>query len=291
MSRTTRRVLLYSVGVAVLSGLGYAGFLYEPAPDAMTRLSGARTLAASGNFDAALEVCDLVAREHPDNFEERLFRATILAQAERYEEALPVYDEALRLAPVEDLRRDLVLDRASVLLALDRREDVEAARDDLARAVADHRVHLLDATVAEREGRWEAALAAYAQAGERLTAAEQDPAWVDARRVRCHMILGRAASDAGNASEALRHFDAAVDLAPESVIARLAGARVRLEAGETDEAVARVEQAHGINPRAVERALAGDTAWAPIRDDARIRALSRNETAAATPVCPPPEEG
>ena len=291
MNRTTRRVLLYAAGVTVLAGLGYAGFLYDPPPDAMIRLEGARTLAVAGNFEAALDVCDLVATEHPGSFEERLFRAAILAQAERYEEALDVYDAVLAAAPDPGVRRDLLLDRASVLLALGRHEDVDAARAELAEDPRDHRPHLLDATMAEREGRWVDAIEAYGAAGAKLAADEQDTSWVDARRVRSHMLAARAARDAGHLRAAADHFDEAAALAPESVLARMEGARVWLQAGMVADAIARVEQAHAIDPRAVERELQNDASWELLRDDERIRALSRNETTADEAVCPPLQEG
>jgi len=273
MSRTTRRVLLYGAGVAILAGLGYAGFLYRPPPDPITRLAGARMLAGAGNIPAALEICDVVASEHPGCFEERLFRSAILAQAERYEEALPVFDDAIACAPDESVRRDLEADRASVLLAMGRRDEFDAVRADLAKDATDHRPFLLDATVAEREGRWDDALAAYAGADERLADAGLDTTWVRNRRARCHMLAGQAASDRDDAQAAVAHFDAACELAPKDVEARLAAARERLRRGDIDGAVEIVQRAHELAPALVERRLAGDEAWARVSDDPRIRAL------------------
>jgi len=273
MSRTARRILLYGAGVAILAGLGYAGFLYEPPPDPITRLTGARMLAGAGNIPAALEICDVVAREHPGCFEERLFRSAILAQAERYEEALPVFDDAIACAPDESVRRDLEADRASVLLALGRTDEFDAVRARLAQDGTDHRPFLLDATAAEREGRWDDALEAYAAADERLAKTGLDTTWVRNQRARCHMLAGRAASDRDDAQAAGAHFDAACELAPKNVEARLMAARARLDLKEIDAAVDLVRQAHELAPALVERRLAADEAWASLREDPRIRAL------------------
>jgi tetratricopeptide (TPR) repeat protein len=167
MTTARRRIALYAVCLVLGAGLLIAGFGVTVPPDPGVRLSGARLLAGLEDYDRALAVCAQVIEEHPDCVDARVYRATFLAMAERHTEAIAAYDDALaHLEGHGELRRQLLTDRASVLLAGGRKEEFALARDDLARERVDAGVHLLDGLKARHEGDSDAAAQALRRAVE-----------------------------------------------------------------------------------------------------------------------------
>lgn len=239
MSRSRRRTLLYGIGIVAAAGLLFAGYGITVPPDAGSRLNGASFLAALGQTDQALAVCDQVLQEHPDDVDARIFRATFLAMAGRDDEALLAYDDAIARTKDDAVRCDLVLDRASVLLNAGRTQEFKAERDRLAAMGAGYRLDVCEGLWAEKEGAWGVAVAAYGRARAARPADEQ-------LKGRLHVVLleqGREALGAGRFGEAREALDRAVDLLPRAREARLKAAEVCLATGDADAAVAHLREA------------------------------------------------
>ena len=62
-----RRLLLYPLFILVLSGLVYAGFVYESEPDVATLVGSAEVLAQAGRFDQAIENAERALLQEPGN--------------------------------------------------------------------------------------------------------------------------------------------------------------------------------------------------------------------------------
>ena len=266
MTASARRLLLYGVGVVLLAALAWLGFVRRVPADAGTRLSGARLHASVGNFDQALKTCDELLEEQPDCIDAQVFRATFLSMAERHEEALAAYDEVLAVAADsfdEPTRRDLVQDRASVLLAAGRLDEFEEARAELLRDPADPRPYVLDGLRAETEGDWDLAAEAYRAVLER----SPDDARTDKRLLFSLLTAGDSALNEGDARRAAARFDEARRLRADWVPAHLSAAEARRRMGEQEAAVNALADAVALDPEAVRDLLASDpAAWKSFHD-------------------------
>ena len=289
MSRTRRRVLLYSGGLAAIAALLYAGFAIAVPPDAATRLNGAAFLASLGQTDQALAACDAVLREHPDSADARVFRATFLAMAGRHADALAAYDDAIAHTSDRGVQCDLVLDRASVLLQAGRTQEFKAERDRLAAMGAGHRLDVCEGLWAEKEGAWGAAVAAYGRAYE----ARPTDELLKSRLYVALLELGREALGAGRFEDAKGALDRAVALLPRAREGHLRAAEVCLAIRDADGAVLHLRaagrKAPGLAPlvfraatmllEAGRREDALDALGAAlVADEQGARALLRNET-------------
>jgi tetratricopeptide (TPR) repeat protein len=221
---TKRRSWLYSAASLIAVSLIFLGFGVTVAPDIGTRLSGAGFLAAAGSFDEALEEVGRAIKEHPEHLDGFVYRAAILAQATRYDESLQAYDRALAHdRAVGDIRRSLVQDRSSVLLALGRVKAAQEARDDLARGGVDRYVSTLDALLAEHRKEWPAAVRHWEQAvsmegGDTLNGY----LWT------ALMSQGQVAVASGRLDEARAVFARASEVRPGEWRPFLKGAEIRL---------------------------------------------------------------
>jgi tetratricopeptide (TPR) repeat protein len=289
VSRTRRRVVLYTAGLAAAAGLLFAGFAIAVPPDAGTRLNGAAFLAGLGQTDQALAACDDVLREHPDNVDARVFRATFLAMAGREDEALAAYDDAIARTTDAGIRCDLILDRASVLLRAGRTKEFKAEKERLAAMGAGYRLDVCEGLSAEKEGAWGAAVAAYGRAHEARPGDEQ----VKSRLYTSLLEQGREALGAGRFADAKRDFDRAVALLPQARGGHLRAAEVCLATRDVDGAVKHLRaagrKAPGLAPllfrtstqflEAGRREEALDALGAAlVADEEGTRALLRNET-------------
>jgi len=231
---TQRRGILYSTAVAVGATLLFLGFGITVAPDLGTRLSGAALLAGSGAYDKALEVVDIGIREHPEELDGYVFRAAILARAERYDGALAAYDEALEHERATgDVRIELIQDRASILLALKRMDEFRDACDELTANGATDRVHTLEG-LAACQAKDYATAARHFEAALALDDSQQS-------RGRVWDVLltwGRDLVAEGRLDEARRCFERAGELIPGNAVAFLKGAEVRLAEDDPDGALA-----------------------------------------------------
>ncbi len=307
--RAKRRTWLYGAGVALAAALLFVGYGITVPPDPGTRLSGAAILAQVGDYPRALEVCDLTIREHPDHAEAHLFRASILSMAGRHIEALAAYDRSLVLLTDETILRDIVADRASVLLALGRSAEFRAQRELLAATAIDHRVHLLDGLAAQTAGDWAGAAGAYRQA----VAAAPGDARIAFRLWEAEMGRGEAALAAARWEEAKAAFDAAREAVPAEPRAHLRAAEARLalhdamgaievlrEVGRSTPGIAplvfraatmELDEGRGTraywalqaalqsDPEGIRALLAAEPSWRRCGGDPRVlEALSTNET-------------
>jgi tetratricopeptide (TPR) repeat protein len=267
VSRTRRRALLYSVAVLAGAALLFAGYGITVPPDTATQLHGAAFLAGLGQTDQALEACDKVLREEPGSLDARVYRATFLSMAGRQDEALLAFEDAIAHASDKDVKCDLILDRASILLQAGRTQEFEAERQRLATLGAGYRLDLCEGLKAEKEGAWGAAVDAYGRAAKARPGDEQVTG-------RLHVALleqGREALAAGRFDDARRSIDRAVELLPRAQEARLRAAEVRLVTGDLDGAIAQLREA---GPKARGAApLIFRAATALLRDRRREEAL------------------
>lgn len=289
MSRTRRRALLYGIGILAGAGLLLAGSGITVQDDTGTRLNGAALLAGLGSTDEALAVCDAVLRDHPESLDARIFRATFLAAAGRHEEALKAYDDAIARSKDDDTRRDLVLDRASLLLRTGRTEEFKAERNRLGAMGAGYRLDVCEGLWAEKEGAYGAADAAYGRAFAARPKDEQ----LKSRLYVVVLEVGREALANGRFDDARTAFDRAVALLPRAREARLRAAEVRLATRDVDGAIAQLREAGrktpGLAPlvfRAATQLLEAGRreealdalAAALAADDKAARELLQNET-------------
>lgn len=297
-----RRMVLYGAASILAGGLLFAGFGVTVAPDPGTRLNGAAMLAQVGSYDEAIAICRTTLEEHEDNVEARVYLAAFLASAGRSDEALAAYDDAIRRNRDASLAKDLVLDRAVLLVRMGRREEGLRIRAELERQ-GGARVHLLDAAAAEASGDWAAARGAYARA----VAANPEDARVRGSLYLCAMEEGRAALASGDAEKAREAYDAAREAVPGEPAGHLRAAEVRIalkrpleaveilrevratapgvaamvfraatalaEAGDRERALFALEGALQADFDGTRARLAAEPAWTTRRDDAEVRAL------------------
>jgi len=290
VSRGRRRALLYGVGVALAAGLLFAGYGISVPPDPGARLNGAAFLAGLGQTDQALEACDKVLEEHPDNVDARVFRATFLAMAGRHDEALKAYEDAIARTKDDSVRCDLVLDRASVLLRAGRTQEFKGERDRLAAMGAGYRLDVCEGLWAEKEGAWGAAVVAYGRAHDARPADEE----LKARLYLSLLEQGREALGAALFDDARKAFDRAVALLPKVRDGHLRAAELCLAVKDADGAIAHLREAgaraKGVMPlvfRAATMLLEADRreealdalAAALAADRAGATTLLQNETA------------
>ncbi|MHC4730713.1 MAG: tetratricopeptide repeat protein [Planctomycetota bacterium] len=237
MSKSQRRAVLYGAGIVAAAGLLFAGYGISVPPDPGVRLNGATLLAGAGQYDQALEICDIVLREHPDSLDARVFKATFLSMAGRHDAAVAAYDDALAHVGDrgEEMRRDLILDRASILLSAGRHEEFRRECDRLARLGSDHRSLVLEGMAAAQAENWDAAVEAYRGAHERRPLDEP----IKARLWNALVEQGQAALAARRFEKAQQAFDAAQPLFPSARKAHLMAIEVRLALGDPEDALRR----------------------------------------------------
>jgi tetratricopeptide (TPR) repeat protein len=236
MSSGRRRAVLYGAGILAAAVLLFTGYGISVPPDPGVRLNGATLLAGAGEYDEALKLCDIVLREHPDNLEARVFRATFLSMAGRHDEAVAAYDEALaHVGGDEEMRRDLILDRASSLLAAGRHEEFQRERERLARLGGDHRALVLEGMAAAEASDWDKAVEAYR--GAHVRRPQDEP--IRARLWNALVEQGQAALAARSFEKAQEAFDAAQPLYPTATKAHLKGIEVRLAVDDPEDALRR----------------------------------------------------
>ncbi len=304
MPQAHRRAVLYGAGTLVAAALLFAGFGITVAPDAATRLNGAALHAEAGQYDLALEIVALVLREHPGDLDARIYRATILGMARRYDEALAAFDDALGGAGDDrELARNLRQDRAALLLEAGRLDEFRAARAALSADGGDFRVSVLDGLEASKQGDPAAAARAYARA---LEGSPGDP-HIRARLWNARMDEGKAALAQRRFAEAKAAFDGARDLFPQVPAAHLRAAETLLalddapgaveilrvlsprtpgiaplvfraatallERGATDAAIEALEGAYASDPAAVKSLFETERAWDVQRGNAAVQAV------------------
>lgn len=236
MSTSRRRAVLYGAGILAAAVLLFAGYGITVPAEPGVRLNGASLLASAGEYDRALGICDIVLQEHPDNLEARVFKATFLAMAQRYDAAVVAYDDALaHVGDNEEMRLDLILDRASVLLSAGRHEEFRRECDRLASMGSTHRALFLQGLVAAQAEDWDSAVVAYRGAHERRPLDQP----IKARLWNALVAQGQAALAARRFEKALHAFDAAQPLFPSATRAHLSAIEVRLAQGDPEDAVRR----------------------------------------------------
>ena len=186
-----------------------------------------------GQVDEAVAVCRQTIQEHPDCVDAYVFLATFLGLSGDYGGAVTAYDQALVRVQAPDLQRDLMLDRASVLLKAGRRAEFDRAREQLARGGSDYRVHMADGMAQAESRNWAAALTSYRQA---LQSRPEDHV-LRSRVFAAEMERGRQAVAEGRFEDAAGAFDAARELFPVESGAHLEAASARLRQGRPLEAV------------------------------------------------------
>ena len=256
MEDSQRRVVLYVSGVVIAAGLLFAGFGITIPPDPGTRLNGAMILAEVGKLDEALDICRQVLAEHPDNIEARVYAANFLARAKRFDEALVAYGEAIELSDGE-MRKNLLQDRAGLLLEAGRAGEFAKECERLAQEDMGHRLHVLAGFAAAKRADWKVAAAAYRKA---LAMVPEDKQ-VRARLWNAEMERGRAALAARRFEEAQEAFDACCKLFPTATRAHIRATEVRLARGEPVSALGVLKQVSPKTPGAAGLAFRVATAF------------------------------
>jgi tetratricopeptide (TPR) repeat protein len=238
MTSSRRRAVLYGAGIVAAAVLLFSGYGITVHPG--VRLNGATLLAGAGQYDQALEICDVVLREHPDSLDARVFRATFLSMAGRHDAAVAAYDDALAQLGDrdEEMRRDLILDRASTLLAAGRRDEFRRECDRLVRLGADHRALVLQGMAAAQASDWDTAVDAYRGAHKHRPLDEP----IKARLWNALVEQGQAALAARHFEKAQQAFDEAQPLFPTATKAHLKAIEVRLAQGDPEDALRRCRE-------------------------------------------------
>jgi hypothetical protein len=132
MSDTSRRVVAYGATLTVLSGLVYAGFVYEADPDLLTQLSGvevrlryacqARPMDDEGRkakselIESAKTILTEVEAKHPDEPLVAEYRAVVAFLEERPLDAAKLYEEQRGLEDcTPEMRSQSVINQARML--------------------------------------------------------------------------------------------------------------------------------------------------------------------------------
>lgn len=300
---TQRRGILYGVAIGAASILLFLGFGLTLPPDLGTRLSGAALLAGAGDYDNALAEIERGIDEHPEHLDGYVFRAAILGAAQRYDESIDAYDKALQHENATGaMRRQIVQDRASVLLQVDRLDEFRAARDELAVEGVDQYVHTLDALLAAHRKEWATAIRHW----EEVVKADDTPQF---RSLLWDALLRQGRNDIveGRYEQAEARFVRAGELIPGDPDPFLKGGEVRLAEddpkgalailngcppdapglapllfrcatelrakGEPDLAWASISRAIRADKEATRVLLEQDPGWSELRESDRMRSL------------------
>ncbi len=196
-------------------------------------------------YRANVEMAEHRVKNDPENAENRAFLGGSLVQAERFGEAIPHLEAAVRIG---DTTAATQSDLGAALMALGR---AEAAVGHFRRAAA------LAATDEVMQFNLGTALASLSRAAEAEAAFRRalalNPDYVDA-----HVNLGVSLIGRRRMDEALGHFRRAADLRPDSVSMQSNLGGALMAAGRHREALV-----------AVRRALALDPTYAPALDNLR----------------------
>jgi tetratricopeptide (TPR) repeat protein len=225
----------------------------------MAAISISHLLAEVGRYDEALVASDRALNlTSPDNIQDRMLvldiKGVILEEAKRPEEALQVFDEALKLYPGD---RTSLMYRASVLKDLHRyNESAEAYQKAIDLVSNESNLWKTNAWIGKGDalnasGRKDEALEAYRSALEVIELDIQE----NPENSRAWERKGRALYKMGEYEEAIEAFDRSIEVSPPSFaissaayFAREGKGDVLLELGRNEEALEAYRQAIELYP-------------------------------------------
>lgn len=120
-------------------------------------------MLSAGDAESAVRYFEQGLAREPERADFRRYLARSYARARRYPEAARVYQELMALQQETPSDR---LDYAYVAMRLDNWEDAAALANGLPQTIDSPRRHMLDAMLADRNGEWDVADAAYGRAEE-----------------------------------------------------------------------------------------------------------------------------
>lgn len=298
-SETCRRVALYAIGVLVLAGLGYFGFVYEAEPDLGQLVASAEVCAKIGSSDDGIQWAERGLKIDPDHRYLHIILARCYERKDDPDRAAGYYARAVELSAEDDPQREiLALHRAEALSAAGHADDAVAAATAVTRSSPDllaawyvlGRLHL-------QASEYDQAEAAFDAASERargefepvaLLAATAEKRGDEDRALelyrKAELLISTPSGDAS--SEIL-----ATPEAPETQVRRselravvlkhaeilLALARLQAARGEDEKSVERLEAAARLQPGLVKKVLRTEPLFAPFRESEHLRAVLAGE--------------
>ncbi len=247
----TARAILYPTALAAVVTLVFLGFMWKPAPDDATLLSGADALVRVGALDAAEESARAVLGHDPDNLDALLILGAVEEKRGHERSALDLYRKSLVVVDDEEVARDIELSVADLHRRLGQNEEcaemltsIESKRGTL------WQVERMRGVLARESGDLEGALERF----QRMAQLAEDPTEATLRQVSCLIALDRW----DEAEEKLRSLNDPKARGPRSAWKALA--RVRAEAKDVDGARRALDVFLGTNAKAKEELLR-DSFW------------------------------
>jgi predicted Zn-dependent protease len=256
------RWVLYPLSLVLVSGLCWAGFMYEPKPDVESIVGNAELFARTGLLDRADKEIETALRRDPENLYARLVQGYIAERRHDFSGALRIYDHALSLIDKPELRFDVELTRVDLLRRMERHDEVTAGLDALEEKWGERpeiwRIRGFAATAREKD---EEALRHFRRYRE------LKPGDVDA-----DCLVASALMQVGKYSEA-QAILADVDEVEKSAWPLWSTlARFRLEAGDDEGAASALSTFAKLDNRASAK-LRKDSFWAERMDEPEFREL------------------
>ena len=253
----TARAILYPAALVVIAALVFLGFMWKPAPDDATLLSGADVLVRAGALDAAEESARAVLGHDPKNLDALLILGAVEEKRGHEKSALDLYRKSLVVVDDEDVARDIELSVADLHRRLGQNDEctemlasIESKRGTL------WQVERMRGVLAREAGDLEGALERFVRMGELA----DDPTEATLRQVSCLIGLNRW----DEAEERLRSLDDPAARGTKS--AWVALARVRAEANDVDGARRALDVLLGTGVKAKEELLR-DSFWQKASED------------------------
>ena len=105
---TRKRAVLYGLGVLVIAGLAYGGFVYESEPDFEQLVASAEVCASYGTPDQGIEYAERGLRMRPNHRYLHLVIARCYERKGDWDRVAEYYQRAFDLSPVDDGNRWLL---------------------------------------------------------------------------------------------------------------------------------------------------------------------------------------
>jgi tetratricopeptide (TPR) repeat protein len=192
-------------------------------------------LISLGQFQAAEDACRALLRRNRSHLEALHCLGALHQRAGRHEEAVPLFEKVIRLAPGNVSAHGNLVDS---LAALDRLEEAEDVADKALKLIPDSAAASRSlAGACHRLGRYADAVAC----GRRAVALEPTA-------VENHLGLGISLRALGRSAEALACYDEAVRLRPNDPVILASRGNVLGDMGRFDDAVASYRQSIRLRP-------------------------------------------
>ncbi len=260
---STARAILYPAALLVIVALVFLGFMWKPAPDDETLLSGADVLVRAGALDAAEESARTVLKHDPENLDALLILGAVEEKRGHEKSALDLYRKSLIVVDDEDMARDIELSVADLHRRLGQSDECEEWLASIeSKRGALWQVERMRGVLARESGDLEKALDRFS----RMAELAEDPTEATLRQVSCLIGLNRW----DEAEERLRSLEDPKAQGPRSAWKALA--RVRAEAKDVEGARRALDVLLGTGAKAKEELLR-DSFWQQASEDSAYKDL------------------